>query len=94
MNTPDENGCVYVRQIEDGREICVLPRIYNSIITIGPAGRDFYDTHYCYENPVQAIAAAEEWDPLTQPEPEHWFRHADSGRRRPHGDPTKEYIAV
>lgn len=91
---PTREGAYYQRQIEDGREICVFPRMYNSILTIGQASdRDGYETHYCYENPVQATLAAEAWNPLEQPEPDGWFRHADSGRRRPNGDPEKEYVS-
>jgi hypothetical protein len=25
-------------------------------------------------------------------EPEGWYRHIETGRRRPEGDPSKEYI--
>jgi hypothetical protein len=82
----------YQRDIADGREIIVTPRMFNAIITIGPKDAMTYDTHWCYDNPVQAKIAAEAWDPMTQDEPDGWFRHADSGRRRPNGDPEKEYI--
>lgn len=88
-------GAVYQRQLDDGREVCVIPRIYNTILTIGQASdEDGYTTHYCYESPVQATAAAEAWNPVTEKEPTGWFRHADTGRRRPHGDPELEYINV
>jgi hypothetical protein len=39
-----------------------------------------------------AVAALENWDYPNQSEPDGWMRHPDSGRRRPNGDPTKEYI--
>jgi hypothetical protein len=53
--------------------VCVYPRAYNSILTIGDIDDDCgYTTHYCYENPVQAIIAAEEWNPNEQAEPENW----------------------
>lgn len=32
------------------------------------------------------------FDPDEMPEPAGWFRHVGTGRRRPDGDPTKEYI--
>ncbi len=31
-------------------------------------------------------------DVLVRPEPEGWFRHFESGRRRPGGDPEKEHM--
>ena len=33
-----------------------------------------------------------DFDPLTQAEPDGWFRQPQTGRRRSDGDPTKEYI--
>jgi hypothetical protein len=92
-NTITREGAVYQRSIGGGRELCVYPRIYNSILTIGPEVGETYETHYCYENPVQAMLAAEQWNPAEQAEPEGWFRHAASGRRRPHGNKEEEYIA-
>lgn len=79
-------GALYQRPLGDGRELCVYPRIYNAILTIGRVDDNGgYDTHYCYETPVQAMLAAEEWDPNIDLEPDGWFRHAASGRRRPGG---------
>lgn len=82
----------YERLIGDGRAIWVNERMYNSILIIGKVESMCYDSHWCYETLEQAIEAAKVWDPLTQPEPEGWFRHAMSGRRRPGGDPSKQYI--
>jgi hypothetical protein len=36
-------GAVIGRILPDGRELCVIPRIYNTIITIGPPDSYFYD---------------------------------------------------
>lgn len=33
-----------------------------------------------------------EWDPEREEEPAGWIRHVQSGRRRPEGDSSKEYI--
>jgi hypothetical protein len=82
----------YERLLGDGRAIWCYERMFNSIVMIGTVGSLMYESHWCYETLEQAIDAAEKWDPLTQKEPEGWFRHAMSGRRRPGGDPSKEYI--
>ena len=88
MNRP---GVLFQKPMPGGMEVCVYPRAFNSILTYGRADDDFsYSTHWCYETPGQAVAAAEEWDGTG--EPEGWFRHADTGRRRPEGDPAKEYV--
>lgn len=88
----DDRGVYYLhrKEMPDGREALVVPRMFNALISVGPPGADWYDTHWCYETPGQALMALEEWDGTG--EPEGWFRHAGSGRRRPGGDPEKEYI--
>jgi hypothetical protein len=86
-------GAIYQRALGDGREVCVMPKIFTTAVTIGRADDAWgYTTHYCYETPIQAAIAAAEWDPATKPEPSGWFRHPQTGRRRPGGDPSKEYI--
>jgi hypothetical protein len=95
MEQITREGALYQRMTSDGMEICVFPRMFSSILTFGRRDDQFgYDTHWCYETPGVAILAAEEWDPANPetPEPEGWFRHANSGRRRPNGDPQKEYV--
>jgi hypothetical protein len=37
-----------------------------------------------------AVAAMYMWD--GEDEPKEWMRHPSSGRRRPDGDPSKEYV--
>lgn len=44
---------------------------------------------WCYASLAGALAAFEAWNGLS----EGWIRHPQSARRRPNGDPTKEYIA-
>lgn len=82
----------YERLLDDGRAIWVQQRLYNSTIVIGTYGSLTYDSHWCYEHLHDALDAAKSWNPLTQKEPEGWFRHTMSGRRRPGGDKAKEYV--
>ena len=37
-----------------------------------------------------AVATLETWDGVG--EPTGWMRHPTTGRRRPDGDPSKEYV--
>ena len=47
---------------------------------------------WCYKTLPQALAALEKWEPLCNPDPGHgWHRHPMTGRRRPNGDPAREY---
>lgn len=88
------DGAIYQRSVCDGMEICVFPRMFNAILTYGRADDQCgYITHWCYETPGQAVQAAEEWSAVDG-EPEGWFRHSQTGRRRPNGDPEQEYVAL
>ena len=42
--------------------------------------------------PVAAVAALATWDSEKEIEPSGWIRCIRTGRRRPDGDATKEYI--
>jgi hypothetical protein len=42
------------------------------------------------DDPLAAVLAAHEWDGTG--EPVGWMRHPQTGRRRPDGDPAREYI--
>jgi len=45
--------------------------------------------NWCYEDEQSATAALEKME--DGHEPEGWFRHIETGRRRPNGNPEKEY---
>lgn len=51
-----------------------------------------YDDRWCYDTGENAIAAAVAWIATGAPEPQGWHRHHRTGRRRPDGDATREYI--
>lgn len=51
------------------------------------------DDSYCYDEYDVALNALQEWDGLTG-EPTGWKRHVQSGRRRPGGDASQEYISL
>lgn len=48
------------------------------------------DDEWQYQDQIAAYAALTVWD--GNGEPEGWYRHMRTGRRRPDGDPTREYI--
>ena len=52
-----------------------------------------YEDRWCYHTYLSAARALVEWIANPDwPEPKGWHRHPDSGRRRPDGDASKEYI--
>lgn len=79
-----------VRQLDDGREIVVLPwSTGGAQLSIGRR-TGFWDNTWNYQTVPPALVAAEAWD--GEGEPEGWFRHPASGRRRPGGDPAAEFV--
>lgn len=88
----DSRGFLYRREIGD-RLIGVLP-LYagRARLGIGPVGSDGFDDVWDFPNRARAIAVAHVWNPDEDPEPPGWHRHPGSGRRRPDGDPAREYI--
>lgn len=79
-----------VRLLDDGREIVVMP-------WSGPGGQlsigrrtGYWDDTWNYTRADDAVYAAEIWD--GNGEPEGWYRHPATGRRRPGGDPAQEFV--
>lgn len=85
-------GFIAKHELGDGRAVWIYPRMYTHSICIGKLNYPTYEDRWCYADRAKAEAAMAAWDPLTQPEPEGWHRHPNSGRRRPEGDASKEYI--
>ena len=46
MELVDDGQRLIVKETGDGREVSVTPRIYNTIVTIGPIGAPIYDEHW------------------------------------------------
>lgn len=88
-------GYLYRRELEDGREIVVYPMLYTLRLCVGPVG-DGYERAWCYEpRPkygVPALIAAEMWDGEGDP-PDGWIKEVGTERRRPDGDPAREFVA-
>lgn len=81
----------YARDLGDGRGVWVMPMMFgNGRLVVGGLDGMFLDDFWCYDSVVMACAHAIVWDGVG--EPEGWKRHIRSGRHRPDGDPTKEYV--
>jgi hypothetical protein len=79
-----------VRALPDGREIVVMPWSgHGAQLSIGRRTGFWADT-WNYERIATAVSAAKHWDGVG--EPEGWHRHPASGRRRPGGDPGREFV--
>lgn len=95
VQLPD--GGVRVKET-DTHFIDVIPMIYNwRIVTTPKTNEKGYDRGWCYSgrNAQPALLAAMAWDPDAEEEPQGWVKQAApaTGRRRPDGDASREYVA-
>lgn len=88
----EECGYLSPRPVGGGRWAAVCPLIYTHAIVTGRIGdRTGYDDRWCFSSREQALAALDAWDGAG--EPMGWHRNPASGRRRPDGDPSMEYVS-
>lgn len=84
-------GAVAHRLLGDGRVLAVYPMLFgNGRLVVGPAGEPWLDDAWCYDTVDGALEALASWDGTG--EPDGWKRHIASGRRRPGGDASLEYV--
>lgn len=85
-------GPILVRRLDERRYVGIMPLMFTHAIIWGyVTDPDGYEDRWCYHNAEAAITAASVWDGTG--DPDGWHRHPRTGRRRPDGDPTKEYVA-
>lgn len=78
-----------VKELADGRDIVVVPLAHGyAAICTSRRNSPFRDGYWQYQRATTALAAAEAWDGTG--EPDGWYRHPATGRRRPDGDPERE----
>jgi len=81
------------KRLEDGRRLFVYPLTFGKgrLCLSDYDGYEIMDEWH-YERHDEALHAMEMWVPSEEDgEPEGWFRHPGTGRRRMHGDPMREY---
>lgn len=87
-------GYVFVRSFAPGRFLAVEGLFFESAYLKLCSDADSFaaDDVWQYEDRARAIVAAAMWNPSVTPEPFGWYRHPQSGRRRPHGNPSEEHV--
>lgn len=71
-----------VPELGPGVEVFVAPMIINDrlMVDVPTASGWRLDDYWCYR-PGHAVPAAEEWDPVAQPEgPSGWIKHGGTGK--------------
>jgi hypothetical protein len=83
---------LYTRVLGNGYILCLLPWSGAGVqLSLAPGFGVFDDTwNYDAATHRAGWRAALGWD--GHGEPEGWYRHPRSGRRRPGGDPEKEFV--
>lgn len=89
----NEERLVWTVKETDRFYVEVMPLLFTAaIILTDKMHPEGYTDRWCYTSPQAAWAAALAWDPDMAMEPAGWHRHPTTGRRRPDGDPTQEYV--
>jgi hypothetical protein len=83
---------LFARVLADGRLAYLLEwRVGGVQLSVGLGDGYFSNTWiYDVEQADAGWRAALGWD--GEGEPDGWYRHPQSGRRRPGGDPAKEFV--
>ena len=82
-------------EVDEHQFAAIMPLAFTAAIVVG-LKRDVaigYEDRWCYHSIDDAITWLAEWrDRKFEGEPRGWHRHPTTGRRRPNGDATQEYV--
>lgn len=81
------------RDLGDGRSVWLQRKMFTWAIVIGKTEAVCYDSHWCFKTRELAESQFNTWNPFETEEPTGWIRHPQTGRRRPDGDASQEYVA-
>jgi hypothetical protein len=90
---PQGGNCVAAKDLGDGVYAAIKPLLFHWTMIVGEI--DNYVTildRWCYKDRVGATHGLLAWN--GNGDPSGWNRHINTGRRRPDGDATREYIAA
>lgn len=89
-----ERGELTTKSFPDGRVVDLVPLLFGAaklaVTRPQDEGDGTYDDVWQYQSIAHALEALLEWDGTG--EPTGWHRHPATGRRRPGGDPAKEFV--
>jgi len=84
-----KNGYTDYCMFADGRDAAIVRFAFTHAI-IADLTEWGHGERWCYTSYCDAKRALDAWDGAG--EPNGWFRHPDTARRRPDGDPSREYF--
>lgn len=88
-------GYATVVPVGDNKWVGLMPLMFHWTMHSGQIGdQTSYDRRWCYADRAKADAGLAEWASRDFVDsPTGWHREPMSGRRRPDGDASREYIA-
>lgn len=84
-----EHGYTDYVEFPNGNNACINRLMFTHAI-LSELTEIYHGDRWCYHSYEDAKAALDAWD--GEGEPNGWHRHPTTGRRRPDGEPSKEYI--
>lgn len=89
-----ENDYLFVDDVDGEEYVAVRRLMFHWTMLRGFYFDCGYSDNWCYATLEKVLAAREEWMARGwQGEPTGWHRNPKTGRRRPDGDASQEYIA-
>ena len=85
----EANGYTCYTRFENGRDAAITKYMFTYAI-ISDLAEWGFGGRWCYSTHLGALNALMEWD--GEGEPTGWHRDPSTGRRRPDGDPLREYV--
>lgn len=82
------------RSLPDGTVLAVAEMLHENGRLYIDVHADGYGDFYCYDGFQRAVDAMNAFDPEREQEPSGWKRHFSSGRRRPNGDQSREFVSM
>ena len=91
LKSPSGGSCVACKEFGDFYG-AVKPLLFHWTFIIGIIGdKCSWLDNFCYQTREQAVTALNAWDGVG--EPSGWHRNPRTGRRRPIGDASREYVS-
>jgi len=82
-----------IRAADDGSQLVAMRQMVFTWAIFAGLDEAGYEDQWCFESATAAAMAFVAWSGNMGTEPDGWIRHPKSGRRRPGGDATREYVA-
>jgi hypothetical protein len=93
VRSMDPDATIEVRVFEDGTYAALKRLLFHYTVIHGRIGDNLgFDDRWCYATLGRGLKGLHDWNYPDELEPQGWHRNPRTGRRRPEGDASREYI--